>query len=51
MPHFAVPRFVRFADALPKSHAQRMLKQELKEEGIDAPGVWDREAAGYEVRR
>jgi crotonobetaine/carnitine-CoA ligase len=51
MPHFAVPRFVRFVDELPKSHAQRILKQELKAEGIDAPGVWDREAVGYEVRR
>jgi crotonobetaine/carnitine-CoA ligase len=51
MPHFAVPRFVRFVDELPKSHAQRILKLELKAEGIDAPGVWDREMAGYEVRR
>jgi crotonobetaine/carnitine-CoA ligase len=51
MPHFAVPRFVRFVDSLPKSHAQRILKQELKAEGAAAPGVWDREAAGYEVRR
>ena len=51
MPYFAVPRFVRFVDELPKSHAQRILKQELKAEGVDAPGVWDRESAGYEVRR
>jgi crotonobetaine/carnitine-CoA ligase len=51
MPHFAVPRFVRFMDALPKSHAQRILKQDLKRDGVDAPDVWDREAAGYEVRR
>ena len=33
MPHFAVPRYVRFVDSLPKSHAQRILKQELKAEG------------------
>jgi crotonobetaine/carnitine-CoA ligase len=51
MPYFAVPRFVRFVDELPKSHAQRILKQELKAEGVAAPGVWDRESAGYEVRR
>jgi crotonobetaine/carnitine-CoA ligase len=51
MPHFAVPRFVRFVDELPKSHAQRILKQELKAEGVDVPDVWDREAAGYEVAR
>jgi crotonobetaine/carnitine-CoA ligase len=51
MPHFAVPRYVRFVDALPKSHAQRVLEQELKSAGTHAPGVWDREAAGYVVRR
>ncbi len=51
MPHFAVPRYVRFMDALPRSHAQRVLKQELKADGADAAGVWDREAVGYVVPR
>ena len=51
MPHFAVPRYVRFMDALPRQHAQRVLKQELKAAGADAPGVWDREAVGYVVAR
>ena len=27
MSHFAVPRYLRFVDSLPKSHAQRILKQ------------------------
>ena len=44
MPHFAVPRYLRFVDSLPKSHAQRILKQELKAEGTEADGVWDRES-------
>jgi crotonobetaine/carnitine-CoA ligase len=51
MPHFAVPRYVRFMDRLPRSHAQRVLKQELKAAGVSAPDVWDREAAGYVVKR
>jgi carnitine-CoA ligase len=51
MPHFAVPRYVRFMDKLPRSHAQRVLKQELKADAADAPGVWDREAVGYKVAR
>ena len=51
MPHFAVPRYVRFMDALPRSHAQRVLKPELKAAGPEAPGVWDREAVGYVVQR
>jgi crotonobetaine/carnitine-CoA ligase len=51
MPHFAVPRYVRFMDKLPRSHAQRVLKPQLKAEGPEAPGVWDREAVGYVVQR
>jgi crotonobetaine/carnitine-CoA ligase len=51
MAHFAVPRYLRFVDSLPKSHAQRILKQELKAEGAEADGVWDRESVGYKVRR
>jgi carnitine-CoA ligase len=51
MPHFAVPRYVRFMDKLPRSHAQRVLKPELKAAGAEAPGVWDREDAGYVVQR
>ena len=51
MPHFAVPRYVRVVDSLPKSHAQRILKQELKAEGIEPDGVWDREDVGYKVKR
>ena len=33
----------------PRSHAQRVLKPELKAAGADAPGVWDRESVGYKV--
>ena len=51
MAHFAVPRYLRFVDSLPKSHAQRILKQELKTEGIEVEGVWDRESVGYKVHR
>jgi crotonobetaine/carnitine-CoA ligase len=51
MAHFSVPRYLRFVDTLPKSHAQRILKQELKAEGAEADGVWDRESVGYKVRR
>src|SRR3954454_19554774 len=51
MPHFAVPRYVRFMDKLPRSHAQRVLKPELKAAGAGAPGVWDRESVGYVVQR
>jgi crotonobetaine/carnitine-CoA ligase len=50
LPHFAVPRYVRFADALPKNHAQRIQKPELRAEGVTAD-TWDREEHGYVVAR
>jgi crotonobetaine/carnitine-CoA ligase len=50
MAHFAVPRYVRFMDALPKNHAERVQKFELRGEGVTAD-TWDREAHGYTVAR
>ena len=48
--HFAVPRYVRFMDSLPKNHAERVQKFELRTEGI-TDDTWDRESVGYEVAR
>ena len=50
LPWFAVPRFVRFAPALPKNTSERIEKDKLREEGVTAE-TWDRDKAGYEVRR
>ena len=50
LPHFAVPRYVRFADELPRNPAQRVEKYKLREDGI-TDDTWDREDHGYEVRR
>jgi crotonobetaine/carnitine-CoA ligase len=48
--HFAVPRYVRFMDELPKNHAERVEKFKLRESGV-TDDTWDREEHGYEVRR
>jgi crotonobetaine/carnitine-CoA ligase len=48
--HFAVPRYVRFMDALPRNHAERVQKFELRAAGV-TPDTWDRDAHGYKVRR
>ena len=48
--HYAVPRYVRFLDALPRNHAERVEKFRLRGEAI-TPDAWDREAHGYKVRR
>ncbi len=50
MSHFAVPRYVRFTSELPKNHAQRVQKFELRELGV-TEDTWDREDHGYVVRR
>ena len=50
LPWFAVPRYVRFAAALPKNTSERIEKYKLREEGVTAD-TWDRDKVGYEVRR
>jgi crotonobetaine/carnitine-CoA ligase len=50
MAHFAVPRYVRFLEVLPKNQQQKVQKFILREEGV-TEDCWDRQAAGYEVRR
>jgi crotonobetaine/carnitine-CoA ligase len=50
MPRFAVPRFVEFLDALPKTATGKLQKEELRGRGA-AGATWDRESVGYVVRR
>jgi crotonobetaine/carnitine-CoA ligase len=50
LPYFAVPRYVDVVDELPKNAVGRVLKHELRARGVPA-SVWDREEAGYVVRR
>ncbi len=50
LPYFALPRFVEFRDALPRSPVGRVLKRELREEGVTAR-TWDVEAAGVVYER
>jgi len=44
MPRFMVPRYVEFADDLPKTPTQKVRKAELRELGI-TDATWDRDAA------
>jgi acyl-CoA synthetase (AMP-forming)/AMP-acid ligase II len=50
LPYFMVPRYLEFADALPKTPTQKVHKHLLRERGT-GPQVWDREAAGIVLRR
>jgi crotonobetaine/carnitine-CoA ligase len=50
MAYFMVPRYVDLRPDLPKTATERVEKYRLKAEPL-APATWDREAAGYRVRR
>ncbi len=50
MPYFMVPRYIRVLDELPKTPSAKVLKADLRQEGITAD-TWDREKAGMRVRR
>ncbi|MEE8396089.1 MAG: AMP-binding protein [bacterium] len=50
MPHFAVPRYVEFLPALPKTPTEKVQKAKLRAAALN-PDTWDREEAGYEVKR
>jgi carnitine-CoA ligase len=50
MAYFAVPRYLQFRDALPKTATLRVEKYKLREEGI-TQDTWDREKAGYKLKR
>lgn len=50
LPHFAVPRYIRFIKEFPKTHSQRIEKYKLRQEGITWD-TWDREEAGYKVMK
>ena len=50
MPYFAMPRYVEVLAALPRTENGKVQKFLLRERGVTA-GTWDREAAGYVVRR
>ncbi|MGP0030106.1 MAG: AMP-binding protein [Acidimicrobiales bacterium] len=51
LPYFALPRYIEFRDELPRSPVGRVLKRDLRQEGV-TPTTWDAEAAGitYEKR-
>lgn len=50
MPYFAVPRYVEILPELPKTPTAKVQKAKLRQAAL-TPATWDREAAGYKVRR
>jgi crotonobetaine/carnitine-CoA ligase len=50
LPYFAIPRYIEFRVELPRSPVGRVLKRELRAEGVTA-ATWDAEAAGITYDR
>jgi crotonobetaine/carnitine-CoA ligase len=50
VPFFAIPRYIEFRDDLPRNPVGRVLKYQLRDEGVTA-ATWDREAAGVTFDR
>ncbi|MHB9881301.1 AMP-binding protein [Pacificimonas sp. ICDLI1SI03] len=48
LPYFAVPRFIEFRRELPKNPVGRVLKYELRDEGI-TERTWDRERSDVKI--
>jgi carnitine-CoA ligase len=43
LPAFAVPRYLRFVDALPMTPSEKVQKRALREQGVTAPNTHDRQ--------
>jgi crotonobetaine/carnitine-CoA ligase len=50
LPYFAVPRYLDFVTTLPTTESGKVQKYKLTERGVTA-SAWDREAAGYKLKR
>jgi crotonobetaine/carnitine-CoA ligase len=49
MAHFMIPRYVRVLPELPKTATSKVMKHELRQQGVTAD-TWDREAAGIQIK-
>lgn len=49
MAYFMVPRYVRVMETLPKTPSAKVLKHELRAQGI-TPDAWDRDSAGVKLK-
>jgi len=50
LPYYVIPRYIEFIEDMPKTPTERVKKYELKKLGI-SENTWDREKAGYQIKR
>jgi len=50
VPYFAVPRYIELRDELPKNPQDKVLKYQLRQEGVTA-ATWDLETSGLRIEK
>jgi crotonobetaine/carnitine-CoA ligase len=50
LPYFALPRYIEFREQLPRSELGRVLKRQLRDEGV-TDNTWDVESSGIVVEK
>lgn len=50
LPYYAMPRYIEFREALPYNASGRILKHQLRDEGVTAQ-TWDQERSGLKVSK
>jgi crotonobetaine/carnitine-CoA ligase len=50
VPYFAVPRYIEFRRELPKNPQDKVLKYQLRQEGV-TPATWDLESSGLRLEK
>jgi carnitine-CoA ligase len=50
LPYFAVPRYIEFRQELPRNPVGRVLKYELRDQGVTAT-TWDREKSSIQLKK
>lgn len=50
LPYFAVPRYIEFRAQLPRNPVGRVLKYELRDQGV-TPSTWDRETSTIQLKK
>jgi crotonobetaine/carnitine-CoA ligase len=50
LPYFAVPRYIEFRCSLPRNPVGRLLKYQLRDEGV-TPSTWDQQRAGLQINK
>ena len=49
--HFMLPRYIRVMERMPYTETHKVQKAKLRSDAINVPGIWDRQIAGFTIKR